>query len=271
MAPERQTATMRPIGLGRLLPLGRPEHGAWITESAACGVLSRAANGVSGIRVGTMRIRLVDPQAAAEPSVPAPFTALPPGLLRIETEFSAPASQPLPDSAAELREALFTAASERLGLEAGAIDLHVTSLLDNPAPKAGPHPGTSFPPPVPEPGTPSCSHQDHACITGQQAWTSTGHRLAALAAAVPGVSLMPGLAGTPTPRIGQTPAPSVRITDSSDPPGWHVQIELATDETHRALDVALSVRTAVTTAATADAPGPVTVAILVTGIEPAKE
>ncbi|WP_238426672.1 nucleopolyhedrovirus P10 family protein [Streptomyces adustus] len=262
---------MRQVGLGRLLPLGRLEHGTWITESAACGVLSRATNGLSGIRVGTMRIRLVDPQAASEPSVPAPFTALPPGLLRIEAEFSAPASQPLPDSAEGLREALFTAASERLGLEAGAIDLHVTNLLENPTPKAGPRPDTTFPPPMPEPGTPGRSHQGHACIAGQQASTSTGHRLAALAAAVPGVSLMPGLAGTPMPRIGQTSAPSVRITDSNDPPGRHVQIELATDETHRALDVALSVRTAVATAATADAPGPVTVAILVTAIEPAKE
>ncbi|MFD5603325.1 hypothetical protein ACFWI5_09800 [Streptomyces sp. NPDC127064] len=60
----------------------------------------------------------------------------------------------------------------------------------------------------------------------------------------------------------------VRIEDSDEPPGRHLQIHLAVAETHRALDVSLAVRAAVAAAAEGDAPGPVTVAVLVTAVEP---
>ncbi|MFD5603326.1 hypothetical protein ACFWI5_09805, partial [Streptomyces sp. NPDC127064] len=125
-------AVRQQLGLGRLLPLGGPEDGSWITERAAGGVLSRAASGVSGIRPGTLRIRLADPEAAPEPSVPAPRTALPPGPLRIEADFSAQARQPLPQVAEQLRHTLFAAAVERLGLVVAEVNLHVTDLLEVP-------------------------------------------------------------------------------------------------------------------------------------------
>ncbi len=256
------------IGRGRLLPLGGPKDGAWITESAVGEVLSRAAHEVSGAPLGTVRVRLADPETAAEPSVPAPWTALPPGPLRIETEFSAPAGRPLPDSAEQLRQALFTAAHERLGLMTAAIDLHVTGLLDDPAPAAGTTP--QHPSPITDAGT----AESHVAAPGppkpppgQGKVRALHARLADAAVAVPGVTRLATVSTPPMPHARKNPAHPVRITDRSEPPGRHVQIELATDETYRCLDVARAVRAAVTTAATADAPGPVTVAVIVTAAE----
>ncbi|GAA3378680.1 hypothetical protein GCM10020367_59160 [Streptomyces sannanensis] len=270
MATDGWTPAVRQhIGLGRLLPLGGPEDGAWITERAAGGVLSRAASGVPGIRLGTVRIRLADPEAAPEPSVPAPWTALPPGPLRIETEFSAPARQPLPVSAEQLRQALLAAAHERLGLVTAEVDLHVTDLLEDltsvaeaeaerPAPVAAADTGASHVAASgPLPPSP-----------GPVPLRKPAAELAEAAAAVVGVTRLAPVSGLPMPQT-QRGAHPIRIRDSNDPPGRHVQIELATAENHRALDVALAVRTAVTAAARADAPGPVTVAVLVTAVEPA--
>ena len=106
-------AVRQQLGLGRLLPLGGPEDGSWITEQAASAILSHAASEVSGIRPGTLRIRLADPEAAPEPSIPAPWPALPPGPLRIEAEFSAPARQPLPQVAQQLRQPRIAASGRR--------------------------------------------------------------------------------------------------------------------------------------------------------------
>ncbi|WP_330456340.1 hypothetical protein OIB37_05250 [Streptomyces sp. NBC_00820] len=258
------------IGLGRLLPLGGPEDGAWITERAVDEVLSRAACRVSGIQLGTVRVRLANPEAAAEPSVPAPWSALPPGPLRIEADFSARSLQPLPDSAEQLRQALLIAAHERLGLVTASIDLHVTDLLDDRAPAAEVTP--QHPSPVAGAGTGASQVAAPDPVQpspGQGSVRGPAALLANVAAAVPGVTRL-ATVSPPMPHTGARPAHSVRIEDSNDPPGRHVQVELATDETHRALDVALAVRTAVTTAAAADAPGPVTVAILVTAVEAAK-
>ncbi|MFF9812316.1 hypothetical protein [Streptomyces sp. NPDC014006] len=58
---------------------------------------------------------------------------MPPGALRIEAEFSAPARQPLPQVAEHLRQTLSAAAVERLGLVVAEVDLHVTDLLEVPA------------------------------------------------------------------------------------------------------------------------------------------
>lgn len=272
MASDTWAPTMRQqIGRGRLLPLGGPEDGAWITESAVGEVLSRAAHEASGARLGTVRVRLADPETAAEPSVPAPWTALPPGPLRIESEFSAPAGKPLPGSAEQLRQALFTAAHERLGLVTAAIDLHVTDLLDDPALAA------ATTPPRPLPSADAGTGASHVATPGplqrspgQSPVRVLAARLADVASAVPGVTSLATVSTPPIPHTAERPAHPVRIRDSSEPPGRHVQIELATDETHRCLDVALAVRTAVTTAATADAPGPVTVAVIVTATERAK-
>ncbi|MFI9582931.1 hypothetical protein ACIHCQ_14045 [Streptomyces sp. NPDC052236] len=123
-------AVRRRLGLGRLLPLGGAQDGAWLTEQAAEAVLRRAAAGVPGVALGRLRLSLVDPDAAAAPAVPAPPSALPPGPLRIEADFAASAREPLPDAASALRVALF-AGAELLDLAVTEVDLRVTELLDS--------------------------------------------------------------------------------------------------------------------------------------------
>lgn len=86
------------LGLGRLLPLGGPRDGAWITEGAADSVLRCAAAPVRGIRLGTLRIALADPDQSYDPAVPPPPSALPPGPLRISAEFTASADPTAPAS-----------------------------------------------------------------------------------------------------------------------------------------------------------------------------
>ncbi|MEU2360000.1 hypothetical protein ACFU90_03965 [Streptomyces noursei] len=260
-------AVRQQLGMGRLLPLGGPEDGSWITEQAASGTLRRAAFGVPGIRPGTLRIRLADPEAAPEPSVPAPWTALPPGPLRIEAEFSAPARQRLPQVAEHLRQTLLAAAAERLGLVVVEVDLHVTDLLQaseqqpTAAEASESAAGETSAPhlAVTEPGHPS---------PGPVPVRDPAAELAAVAMAVPGVAHLATGPGLPASRARGVVARPVRIEDSNEPPRRHIQIHLAVSESHRVLDVSLAVRAAVAAAAEGDAPGPVTVAVLVTAVEP---
>lgn len=129
------TAAVRQrLGLGRLLPLGGPADGAWISERAAASVLRRAVDGPGPVLL-ELRIALADAEAAPAPQVPPPPSALPPGPLRIEATMAATAHQPLPAAAATLRAALLTAAAQRLGLVVTEVDLQVTELLDT-APEA---------------------------------------------------------------------------------------------------------------------------------------
>src|SRR5689334_9598282 len=107
---ERWTQAVRhQLGLGRLLPLGGARDGAWIAESAAGVVLRRAARGVPGVQLGTLRLGLAGPGDAEEPAVPLPPSALPPGPLRLTADFAATADMPLPDTASRLRLVLATA------------------------------------------------------------------------------------------------------------------------------------------------------------------
>ncbi|MGW2083611.1 hypothetical protein [Streptomyces sp. NPDC001880] len=124
------TAAVRQrLGLGRLLPLGGPADGAWISERAAVAVLRGAVAG-SGPVLGKVRISVADPDGAPDAEVEPPPSALPPGPLRIEATMSAVPGRPLPVAAGELRSALLTAAGERLGLAVAAVDVRVTELLD---------------------------------------------------------------------------------------------------------------------------------------------
>lgn len=136
------TAAVRQrLGLGRLLPLGGPADGAWISERAAVAVLRRVTGSPGpGPVLGDVRIAVADPDAAPRPALPAPPSALPPGPLRIEATMSATAEQPLPAAAAALRSALLTAAAERLGLVVGEVDLRVTELLDAAPERPAPEP-----------------------------------------------------------------------------------------------------------------------------------
>ncbi|MEW2489625.1 hypothetical protein [Streptomyces sp. NPDC048411] len=136
------TAAVRQrLGLGRLLPLGGPADGAWIAERAVISVLRRSVGASeTGPVLGHVRITVADPDAAPDPALPSPPSALPPGPLRIEATMSATADRPLPAAAAALRSVLLTAAVQRLGLVVGEVDLQVTELLDTVPDRTAPKP-----------------------------------------------------------------------------------------------------------------------------------
>ncbi|MFC5800675.1 hypothetical protein [Streptomyces formicae] len=197
------------LGLGRILPLGTAADGAWLTERAARSVLhAAAAREVRGAVLGRLRIGLADPGLAAEPVVPPPPGALPPGLLRIEADFAAVPDEPIPVLAERLRAALHTAAVERLDLAVTEIDLRVTALLD------------ASPGPEPEP--------DAGKPPAEVAAAAARGELGRAAAAVPGVARLTDVLGV-----------AVRVAESS------VRVECATARGHRPLTVALAVREAV--------------------------
>lgn len=136
------TAAVRQrLSLGRLLPLGGPADGAWISERAAAAVLRQAVSGPApGPVIGELRISVADPESAPAAQVPPPPSALPPGPLRIEATMTATADQPLPAAADALRAALLSAAARRLGLVVSEVDLRVTGLLDASAERVEPEP-----------------------------------------------------------------------------------------------------------------------------------
>ncbi|WKX69670.1 nucleopolyhedrovirus P10 family protein [Streptomyces sp. XD-27] len=262
-------AVREQLGLGRLLPLGGPGDGAWLTERAADRVLRRAAAAVPDARLATLRIGLADPAAVARPEVPPPPSALPPGRLRIEATCAAAATrEPLPLVADALRTALAGAAGDRLGLLIEAVDVRVTALLDEPVSA-----DAAEVPPAPEGGAAEePDRMDGRAEEGAEdrleSRTDDGPQgpdlppgavaAAAAAHAVPGVAaLTSALGGSRQPvRIED------RATPDGAPAGRHVQVQVAVAPGHRALDVACAVRAAVARTVSA----PVTVAVLVTDV-----
>ncbi|MGX1221093.1 nucleopolyhedrovirus P10 family protein [Streptomyces ambofaciens] len=244
------------LGLGRLLPLGGPEDGAWIAERAAREVLLAAAREVPGVRPGDLRIGLADPDDTREAAVPSPPGALPPGALRVTAGFAAvvgpaAAAEPLPVTAARLRAALADAAQGRLGLAAAEVDLRVTGLDDadaatGTAPGRGPGAG-------PEPGPAGTSdaggREDGGAVGGDE------DRVAGVVRAVPGVVRLTGVLGRPV-HVTQPPAREGAL------PRRHVRVELAVHADHRAVEVARRVR-AVVSEALPDRPS---VAVVVTAV-----
>ncbi|MCX5364643.1 nucleopolyhedrovirus P10 family protein [Streptomyces sp. NBC_00124] len=231
MTADRWAQTVRhQLGLGRLLPLGGAHDGAWIAEEAAEAVLRRAVRELRGVRLDRLRISLADPEDVHDPVVPPPPSALPPGPLRVTAEFAASADEPLPATAALLRTALATAATERLGLTVTEVDLQVTSLLDE-VPEAGP---------VRRPEPASAE--------------PAGDPAAAAALSVPGVT---GL----TAALGRAVQVEERQGETALP-RRHVRVEVAVDAERRAVDVARAVRREVGKAL----PGHPTVAVLVTAV-----
>ncbi|TGZ18877.1 hypothetical protein DV517_38500 [Streptomyces sp. S816] len=223
------------VGLGRMLPLGGPEDGAWIAEDAAGAVLrAAAADGLPGVRLGALRIGLADPLRVAEPVVPAPPSALPPGALRVTADFAATAVEPLPATAERLRELLTTAAAERLGLVVTEVDLRITELLEPDGRLV-----EVRPPRPPE---------------ARETTDLSELRAAEAALAVPGVVRLTG------------PGRAVRVEERTDGTAAlahrHVRVDLATDAAHRTVEVARRVR-AVVRDALEDRP---TVAVLVTSV-----
>ncbi|GGV51770.1 hypothetical protein GCM10010277_47880 [Streptomyces longisporoflavus] len=240
-------AVRRQLGLGRVLPLGGPGDGAWLTEACAGGVLRHAAEQVSGVRLGGLRLALADPTTAEASSVPPPPSALPPGPLRITAEFAAEPTEPLPVAAARLRTALFAAADERLGLVVAEVDLNVTTLLDA---------GESTPVGVPPDTASARTPPDGAQPTAKDGDEATA---AGAALAVPGVRRLTGALGGLGRAVHIEELPTTRAAL----PRRHARVELATARDHRSLDVALAVRTAIGQALK-DHPS---VAVLVTAVE----
>ncbi len=229
-----QTAVRRLLGLGRLLPLGGAADGVWLAERAAVAELRRAAAGLPGTVLGTVRLSLADPAAAERPAVPPPPSALPPGELRIEAEFGEAftdmTDEPLPAVAGRLRATLAACAAEGLGLRVAEVDLRVTALLDSP-PK--PTQAPQAPQRTAEPAEPPAPASDNA------------HEVLDAAAAVPGVAR---LTRTLSGRAAGLPG--------------HVLVEVATAAGHHPLEVARAVRKEVA----ASVPGGPSVAVLVTAV-----
>ncbi|MEU7149546.1 hypothetical protein [Streptomyces sp. NPDC045470] len=251
------TAVRRQLGLGRLLPLGGPADGAWIAERAAAGVLRQAGDALPGLRIGTLRLSLADPDAAPEAAVPSPPSALPPGPLLIEADVAATAGRPVPASADLLREALLTCAAERLGLEVSVVDVRVTDLLDEDGTKT--EKGEKAEKGEGEAGG---GQGDDALPGGAPggggATADDAGPLEAAVLRVPGaVRLVPALGALSRP---------VREEDG------HVLVQLAVAPDRRTLDVAKDVRAAVGKAADAGQPPDdgrrPTVAVLVAALEP---
>ncbi|MGP4010468.1 nucleopolyhedrovirus P10 family protein [Streptomyces sp. 4N124] len=236
MTSDRLAQTVRQqLGLGRLVPLGGPHDGAWITEAAAEAVLRRAAEAVRGVRLDALRIALTDPDDAHEPAVPPQPSALPSGPLRLTADFGATPSAPLPTTASHLRGVLATAATERLGLTVTEVDLRVTALLDEDT--------------EPEPVRPPEPRQASEVRDGDEA------RAAEAALGVPGVTALTGT-------LGRAIHMEERQAGDTALPHRHVRVELATDADRRAVQVAREVRVAVSSALQ-DSP---TVAVLVTAV-----
>ncbi|MFE2647406.1 nucleopolyhedrovirus P10 family protein [Streptomyces nigra] len=233
-ADRLQRAVRRQTGLGRLLPLGGARDGAWIFERAAEAVLRRAAEPVRGARLGALRIGPAGPGGTAEPVVPPPPSALPPGPLRITAECAAAGAEPLPVTADRLRAAL-AAASDHLGLTVTEVDLRVTALFDEDGGDGCPASArASEPVPPARPANPD------------------EERVTAVALAVPGVT---GLTGA----LGRSVHIETRQNGTALP-HRHVRVELAVAADHRAVEVAREVRERVGRAL-ADRP---TVAVVVT-------
>ncbi|MFE1176461.1 hypothetical protein [Streptomyces sp. NPDC058773] len=228
------------LGIGRVLPLGGPADGSWITEQAAAGALRAAAGTPAGVRIGALRLSVADPDHAPEPAVPAPPSALPPGPLRITADFAAVADRPLPVLADQVRAALLEASIRDLGLVVGVVDLRVSGLLEADGATAETAPSGSAPPEDVPPAAPPGDDRTGASQEGPAS-------LAAIARRVAGVARLTSVLGGSRP---------VRLTDG------HALIQLATAPGHRALDVASAVRQAV-----AAAPPATSVAVLVTAVE----
>src|SRR4051812_23718651 len=231
MTAERWAQTVRhQLGLGRLLPLGGPRDGAWISEEAAGAVLRRAVEEMRGVRVDALRIALADPEDVSEPAVPPPPSALPPGPLRVTAEFAATAAVPLPTTAALLRAALAAAAGGALGRAGGGGGLRGGGPLGG-----GTAPVSAQPPRPPRAAEPG---------TGDEG------RVAAAALSVPGVAHLTGGLGRAV-HLEERP-------EEGALPRRHARVEVAVVPGHRAADVAQQVRTAVRDAL----PGHPTVALL---------
>lgn len=241
------------LDLGRLLPLGGPHDGTWITEQAAVLALGHTASEVTGVRLESLRIGSAPLQPVSEPAVRPPASALPPGPLTIEAAFTASLVRPLPETADALRSTLLGAATERLGLTTVTADVRVTDLRE--VPEAGGTSRTAATAATARKPTPkAAAARSSPPVAGTGPVRGLVGKLADVAAGVPGVAHL-------TAVLGSRP---VRVEDHDDPPDRRVEVHLAVGPGHHPLHVARAVRASVAEAAATDTPGPVTVAVLIT-------
>ncbi|MET9845642.1 hypothetical protein [Streptomyces ossamyceticus] len=257
MKTEAGTQAVRhQFGQGRLLPLGGPADGTWIIEQAAVQALVRAANEIPGVWLESLRIGPTPLESVSEPAVRPPASAIPPGPLRIEAAFSASLGEPLPETADQLRIRLLDAAARRLGLATVTADLRVTDVHE--VPQAGTKARTVARSmrlrPQSTAAATTAAARSSLPVTGAGSSRGPVGDLADVATGVPGVA---GL----TTVLGSRP---VKLEDHADPPGRRVEVHLAVAPGHHPLEVARAVRAAVADASATDAPGPVTVAVLIT-------
>ncbi|GAB2953740.1 hypothetical protein GCM10023080_010630 [Streptomyces pseudoechinosporeus] len=243
-------AVRHQLDLGRLLPLGGPDDGIWITEQAAVRALGRAAAEIPGVRLGSLRIGSAPLEPVSEPAVRPPASALPPGPLRIEAAFTASLGQPLPETTDQLRSALLNAAAERLGLATVTADLRVTDLHEGPETGVKSRTTARAMRRAPE----AAAARSSPPVTGTGSMRGPVGELADIATDVPGVARLAAV-------LGSRP---VKVVDHDDPPGRHIEVQLAVAPGHHPLEVARAVRDAVADAATTDTPDPVTAAVLIT-------
>ncbi|MGW7466660.1 hypothetical protein ACWGJT_18600 [Streptomyces xantholiticus] len=240
------------LALGRLLPLGGPDDGTWITEQAAVRTLWRTAAEIPGVRLETMRIGPAPDEPVSEPAVRPPASALPPGPLRIEAAFTASVAQPLHQAAEQVRSTLLNEAAERLGLTTVAVDLCVTDLHEGTGTQTAVRSRTAQK--ATTPPSKAAPVRSSATATGAEPLRGSIGELAGVASAVPGVARL-------TAALGGRP---IRMEQQDDPPGRRIEVHLAVAPGHHPLEVARAVRAAVTDAATSDTQDPVTAAVLVT-------
>jgi hypothetical protein len=288
---DRLTRTVRQqVALGRLLPLGGPDDPAWITERAAVTLLRSAAAGVPGVRLGATTLGPArraghdagGPGADVVPGA-APVGALPHVPLAIEAEFEATVTQPLPQSAERLREALWAAARDAVGLTVAAVDLAVTGLLEDERDGTdadGADAGRAADAMDPEETSP----------VGPGIAQSPAEAVEAAVRVVPGVLRLTGRLAILGSGVRVTDEPAVRYArpaadGGGDPAddaagaagspdgradggpavrGRRVQVQIAVAAGHVPLVVARTVAGAAAKAAAADAPGPVSTAVVVT-------
>ncbi|SHL77810.1 hypothetical protein SAMN05216499_10648 [Actinacidiphila paucisporea] len=248
---DRLARTVREqVALGRLLPLGAAADAAWITESAAVGALRRAADGVTGVRLGSVTLALdADAPEAEQRHAGAPVGALAYRPLRITADFEAGLDDTLPRTAERLRAALWAAAEDWLGVPVHSVDLEVTGLLAGGVAVDAVLEGV-----VVDDGDTARELADAPAAGAPAAL------VAAAALAVPGVlRLTRRLAG-----LGS----GVRVRDTAagaaTAAGRSVQLQFAVAAGHRPYVVARAVTAAISPVAAAGAPGPLTTAVVVT-------
>ncbi|TXS57648.1 hypothetical protein EAO77_01130 [Streptomyces sp. t39] len=236
---------------GRLLPLGGPKDGTWITEQAAVGTLWPTAE-IPGVRLESMRIGPDPGRAVSAPVVLPPAGALPPGPLRIEAAITTSATLPLHRSAERLRTLLLDVAAAHLGLTLVAVDLRVTDLHDAMETESSPQTVRR----AESPAAHAAPSRSAFPAAGAEPLYGQSGRLATVASAVPGVARLTALPG----------GRPIAVEHQDDPPGTHIEVRLAIAPGHRPLDVTRAVRAAVSAAAADDITGPASTAVLVTEV-----